>query len=85
MAMYWVGTTLILILSLSIVSLGIGVPVFSFIDIVRTPRSVWEDAGHDKTAWIVAVLLGSFIGGLIYLFSIRPSLRGGSKGSNGIS
>lgn len=60
--------------------LGVGVPLWAFIDAVNRPAAAFYGAGSNKTAWIAVIVVAFFLGigfflGGFYLLSTRPKVR----------
>jgi hypothetical protein len=74
------GLDLVLVLLVLIV--GLVVPVWAIVDAASRPSGAFSAAGSSKTMWIVLIVVGWLVTGLIgiilalvYLVSIRPRVR----------
>jgi hypothetical protein len=71
-----------LVVVLLVVFIGLVVPVWAIVDAASRPSGAFSAAGSSKTMWIVLIVVGWLVTGLIgivlalvYLFSIRPRVR----------
>jgi hypothetical protein len=69
-----------LLIALLVLFLGVGVPIWAFVDTVSRPAVAFSGAASNKTAWmaviVVAFLLGlGFLLGGFYLHITRPKVR----------
>jgi Na+-driven multidrug efflux pump len=67
---------------LFILVVGLVVPVWAIVDAASRPSGAFSAAGSSKTMWIVLIVVGWLVTGLIgivlalvYLVSIRPRVR----------
>jgi hypothetical protein len=67
---------------LLVLVVGLVVPVWAIIDAASRPSGAFSAAGSSKTMWIVLIVIGWLVTGLIgvvlaivYLASIRPRVR----------
>jgi hypothetical protein len=61
---------------------GLVVGIVSAVDAANQPDWAWEQAGENKTMWIVVPLVGlvacgvvGLIAGIVYFVSVRPQVR----------
>lgn len=71
----WALTAAMWLLNLMLLFVIFVWPIWAIVDAARTDQAAWEDAGREKTAWILIILFGTFIGTAIYWFKVRPELR----------
>jgi hypothetical protein len=69
-----------LLLAMLILFLGLGVPLWAFVDAVNRPAVAFYGAGSNRTAWIAVIVVAFFLGvgfllGGFYLLSTRPKVR----------
>jgi Protein of unknown function (DUF2516) len=71
-----------LVVVLLVVFIGLVVPVWAIVDAAMRPSGAFSAAGSSKTMWIVLIVVGWLVTGLIgvvlagvYLVSIRPRVR----------
>ena len=71
-----------LFVALLILIIGLVVPVWAIVDAATRPSAAFSAAGSSKTMWIVLIVVGWLVTGLIgiilaavYLVSIRPRVR----------
>jgi hypothetical protein len=71
-----------LVVVLLVLVVGLVVPVWAIVDAASRPSGAFSAAGSSKTMWIVLIVVGWLVTGLIgvvlaivYLASIRPRVR----------
>jgi len=69
-----------LLIALFIFFLGVGVPLWAFLDAVSRPAVAFYGAGSNKTAWVAVIVVAFFLGigfllGGFYLLFTRPKVR----------
>jgi hypothetical protein len=72
------ATGIFAVLVLVFVLVGLAGTVFwiwSLVDLLRRPDQQYAAAGQSKVVWLLVVLIGHFIGALIYLLVARPQLE----------
>jgi hypothetical protein len=65
---------------LPVLFLTAGIPLWAVVDAVSRPASAFYDAGSNKTAWIIVLIVTLFLGfgfflGSFYLISVRRKVR----------
>jgi hypothetical protein len=67
---------------LLVLVIGLVVPIWAIVDAASRPSGAFSAAGSSKTMWIVLIVVGWLVTGLIgiilaavYLVSIRPRVR----------
>jgi hypothetical protein len=75
-----------LLLVLFILVVGLMVPVWAIIDAASRPSGAFSAAGSSKAMWLVLIVVGWLVTGLIgiilalvYLVSIRPRIRAAAR------
>jgi hypothetical protein len=72
------ATGIFAVLVLVFLVVGLAGTVFwlwALVDALRRPDQQYTAAGQNKVLWLLVVLLGHFIGALIYLLVARPQLE----------
>jgi Phospholipase_D-nuclease N-terminal/Protein of unknown function (DUF2516) len=72
------ATGIFAVLVLVFLVVGLAGTVFwlwALVDVLRRPDQQYTAAGQNKVLWLLVVLLGHFIGALIYLLLARPQLE----------
>jgi hypothetical protein len=66
---------------LIVVIVGMAIPLWAIIDAVSRPAAAFYGAGTNKTAWVIVLLVATFVLGLglflglFYLMSVRRKVR----------
>lgn len=65
---------------LAILMLALGLPVWAIVDASRNSALAFSAAGSNKTAWMIALVVGTFIGvgffhAAFYLLIVRRKVR----------
>jgi len=66
---------------LIVVIVGMAIPLWAIIDAVSRPAVAFYGAGTNKTAWVIVLLVATFVLGLglflglFYLMSVRRKVR----------
>jgi hypothetical protein len=66
---------------LIVVIMGMAIPIWAIIDALSRPAVAFYGAGTNKTAWVIVLLVATFVLGvglflgLFYLISVRRKVR----------
>ena len=68
-----------LLITLLVLLLGVGVPLWAVIDAAKRPAVAFYSAGSNKVAWIAVIVVAFFLGiglllGGFYLLVTRPKV-----------
>ncbi len=54
--------------------LWFALPITALVDAARVPSDKWQQAGLDRTTWVVLIIVGSVVGAIAYFGWIRRRL-----------
>jgi len=55
--------------------LAVALPIWGVVDALQTPPARWQEARHNRLAWIALIVLLPVLGSVLYALVVRPRLR----------